>query len=106
MSAANRVEILPTAEQVVQWIIDHPDLTSDEDIKGAFNRMLSSNVDSDNESTSSENLNLPFLSQQDKQAKFAKRDDFKSGDQYATYVRTHICPGQFVFSFISRATNE
>lgn len=94
---ANRVEILPTAEQVVQWIIDHPDSIVDEDTKGALNKINSFNVvsiDSDNESTCSENLNSSSLSQQ--QAKFAKRDDFKSGDQYAIYVRSHICPGMLV----------
>lgn len=97
---ANRVEILPTAEQVVQWIIDHPESIVDEDSKGTLNKINSFNVvtaiDSDNESTCSENLNSSSLSQQDKQAKFAKRDDFKSGDQYAIYVRSHICPGMFV----------
>lgn len=84
----------------MQWIIDHPESIVDEDSKGALNKINSSNItsgmDSDNDSTCSENLNSSSLSQQDKQAKFAKRDDFKSGDQYAIYVRGHICPGMLV----------
>lgn len=100
LPTANRVEILPTTEQVVQWIIDHPEAIVDEDSKGMLNKINSFNVvstiDSDNESTCSENLNSSSLSQQEKQMKFAKRDDFKSGDQYAIYVRSHICPGMLV----------
>lgn len=96
----NRVEILPTAEQVVQWIIDHPESIVDEDSKGALNKINSSNmvsgVDSDNESTCSENLNSSSLSHQDKQSKFARREDFKGNDQYALYVRSQICPGMLV----------
>ncbi|CRL02239.1 CLUMA_CG015120, isoform A [Clunio marinus] len=94
----NRVEILPTAEQVVQWIIDHPESVMDEDSKGTLNKINSFNVvttiDSDNESTSSENLNSSSFNQQ--QTRFARRDDFKNGDQYAIYVRSHICPGMLV----------
>lgn len=95
----NRVEILPTAEQVVQWIIEHPETIVDEDSKETLNKINSGNVaafDSDNESTCSENLNSSSLSQQEKQVKFAKRDDFKVADQYAVYVRSHICPGMIV----------
>lgn len=95
----NRVEVLPTAEQVVQWIIDHPETIVDEDSKDTLNKINSGNVapvDSDNESTCSENLNSSSLSQQEKQVKFAKRDDFKIADQYAVYVRSHICAGMIV----------
>lgn len=99
-STANRVEILPTPEQVVQWIIDHPESIVDEDSKGALNKLNSFNVattiDSDNDSTCSENLNSSSLSQHEKQAKYAKRDDFKNADQYAIYVRGHIVPGMIV----------
>lgn len=99
--SANRVEILPTTEQVVQWIIDHPESNMDEDSKETLNKINSGNAisgaDSDNESTCSENLNSSSLSQQDKQGtKFARREDFKSADQYAIYVRGHICPGMLV----------
>jgi E3 ubiquitin-protein ligase HERC2 len=93
---ANRVEMLPTTEQVVQWIIDHPESIVDEDVKGTLNKINSFNVattiDSDNESVCSENLNSSSVSQ----TKFAKRDDFKSADQYAIYVRSHIVPGMIV----------
>ncbi|KAG5682896.1 hypothetical protein PVAND_012214 [Polypedilum vanderplanki] len=96
----NRVEILPTAEQVVQWIIDHPESIVDEDSKCVLNKINSFNVasaiDSDNDSTCSENLNSSSLSQHDKPAKYAKRDDFKNSDQYAIYVRSHIVPGMIV----------
>lgn len=95
----NRVEVLPTAEQVVQWIIDHPESIVDEDSKETLNKINSGNVaavDSDNESTCSENLNSSSLSQQEKQTKFARRDDFKIADQYAVYVRSHICAGMIV----------
>lgn len=101
----NRVEILPTAEQVVQWIIDHPELIVDEsDSKGALNKINSFNVssggggvDSDNDSTCSENLNSSSQTQhQQNHTKYAKRDDFKNADQYAMYVRSHIVPGMMV----------
>lgn len=107
------VEILPTAEQVVQWIIDHPELIMDEnDTKGALNKINSFNVtgggggggaiDSDNDSTCSENLNSSSHQQQQQHqnnqqnAKYAKRDDFKNADQYAMYVRSHIVAGMIV----------
>lgn len=51
--------------------------------------------DSDNESSYFEKLSSTSLSQE-RQAKFAKRDDFKSADQYAMYVRGHICAGMVV----------
>lgn len=96
----NRVEILPTAEQVVQWIIDHPELIMDEDTKGTLNKINSFNVasaiDSDNDSTCSENLNSSSHNQSQQHAKYAKRDDFKNADQYAMYVRSHIVPGTIV----------
>jgi E3 ubiquitin-protein ligase HERC2 len=96
----NRVEILPSAEHVLSWIIEHPDSIQDEETKGTLNKINSFNVasaiDSDNESTCSENLNSSSISQQDKQVKFAKREDFKSADQYAIYIRSHICPGMTV----------
>lgn len=96
----NRVEILPTPEQVVQWIIDHPESIVDEDAKGALNKInsfnVASTVDSDNDSTCSENLNSSSISQHDRQTKYARRDDFKNADQYANYVRSHISPGMIV----------
>ncbi|XP_049295397.1 probable E3 ubiquitin-protein ligase HERC2 [Anopheles funestus] len=101
----------PTAEQIIQWILEHPELTAslglgtggksgdgeqhDHDLRGH----------SDTESVSSDTMD-GGSSQQDYQqhhqqnsgsgAMYKSREDFKSTDQYAMYVRGIICPGMLV----------
>uniref|UniRef100_A0A182S6U0 DOC domain-containing protein n=1 Tax=Anopheles maculatus TaxID=74869 RepID=A0A182S6U0_9DIPT len=104
----------PTAEQIIQWILEHPELTAslglssggksgdgeqhDHDLRGGH---------SDTESVSSDTMD-GGSSQQDYQQQhhhhqnsgsgtmYKSREDFKSTDQYAMYVRGLICPGMLV----------
>ncbi|EAL38855.3 AGAP011823-PA, partial [Anopheles gambiae str. PEST] len=102
----------PTAEQIIQWILEHPELTAslglgsggkqgdgeqhDHDLRGH----------SDTESVSSDTMD-GASSQHDYQQQhphhgggpgtlYKAREDFKSADQYAMYVRGIICPGMLV----------
>lgn len=95
------MEVTPTADQIVQWIIDHPEIAQADMSKTALNELnsLSMNeVQSDSEN--SENLDgasggYPSYTG-DSQKRFANRDDFKTADQYAMYVRSQIVPGTLV----------
>ncbi|XP_058055381.1 probable E3 ubiquitin-protein ligase HERC2 [Anopheles bellator] len=95
----------PTAEQVVQWILEHPDVTASLGLseKCTEHDHHDRTVHSDTESVSSDTME--GSSQQDcatglasatagTQYKF--REDFKSADLYAMYVRGLVCPGMLV----------
>uniref|UniRef100_A0A182QWD0 HECT-type E3 ubiquitin transferase n=1 Tax=Anopheles farauti TaxID=69004 RepID=A0A182QWD0_9DIPT len=80
----------PTAEQIIQWILEHPDLTanlggekSDSEHHEHDDRFLRH---SDTESVSSDTMDTTYKC----------RDEFKSADQYAMYVRGLIAPGMVV----------
>uniref|UniRef100_A0A182IU73 HECT-type E3 ubiquitin transferase n=1 Tax=Anopheles atroparvus TaxID=41427 RepID=A0A182IU73_ANOAO len=93
----------PTAEQIIQWILEHPDLTA------GFGGGKSGDQDhdhdhrgqSDTESVSSDTMEgssqHDYHHQQQQQGTAYKcREDFKSADQYAMYVRGIIAPGMVV----------
>ncbi|XP_039436955.1 probable E3 ubiquitin-protein ligase HERC2 isoform X1 [Culex pipiens pallens] len=83
--------IKPTAEQVVQWILEHPDVTANLGGKGDDN-----DAHSDTESVSSDTMDGGSSLHDSQQVVYKSRDDFKSADQYAIYVRGLICPGMLV----------
>ncbi|XP_065082582.1 probable E3 ubiquitin-protein ligase HERC2 [Ochlerotatus camptorhynchus] len=81
----------PTAEQVVQWILEHPDVTANLGGKGDDNDAYS-----DTESASSDTMDGGSSMHDSQHVAFKMREDFKSTDQYAMYVRGLICPGMLV----------
>ncbi|XP_058836150.1 probable E3 ubiquitin-protein ligase HERC2 isoform X2 [Topomyia yanbarensis] len=83
--------IKPTAEQVVQWILEHPDVTANLGGKGDDN-----DAHSDTESVSSDTMEGGSSVQDSQAVTYKLREDFKSTDQYAMYVRGFICPGMLV----------
>ncbi|XP_058465564.1 probable E3 ubiquitin-protein ligase HERC2 [Malaya genurostris] len=83
--------IKPTAEQVVQWILEHPDVTANLGGKGDDN-----DAHSDTESVSSDTMEGGSSVHDSQGVTYKQREDFKSVDQYAMYVRGFICPGMLV----------
>ncbi|XP_055600343.1 probable E3 ubiquitin-protein ligase HERC2 isoform X2 [Uranotaenia lowii] len=83
--------VKPTAEQVVQWILEHPDVTANLGGKSEDN-----DAHSDTESVSSDTMEGGSSIQDSQHVVYKMREDFKSADQYAMYVRGLICPGMLV----------
>ncbi|XP_053688822.1 probable E3 ubiquitin-protein ligase HERC2 isoform X2 [Sabethes cyaneus] len=83
--------IRPTAEQVVQWILEHPDVTANLGGKGDDN-----DAHSDTESVSSDTMEGSSSLHDSQHVIYKLRDDFKTADQYAMYVRGFICTGMLV----------
>ncbi|ETN64680.1 hect E3 ubiquitin ligase [Anopheles darlingi] len=90
----------PTAEQVVQWILEHPDVTANLGLSEKcteHDHDRAGGAHSDTESVSSDTME--GSSQQDCMAGYVPykcREDFKSADLYAMYVRGLVCPGMLV----------
>lgn len=98
MSVAGQQEIQPVVGRIVEWIIEHPDECAAHNID--VNRPNDQDADSDTDSVSttdtvegSSSVNEPGAQPA---TKYAIRDDFKSVDQYAMYVRGLVIPGMIV----------
>uniref|UniRef100_A0A1B0AIV8 HECT-type E3 ubiquitin transferase n=1 Tax=Glossina pallidipes TaxID=7398 RepID=A0A1B0AIV8_GLOPL len=107
-------DIIPTPEQIVQWILEHPDICNNtidpidyndpSELETNTNAMMANKVpllqdretDSDNESLDSSSDTVEGSSMQDQSVKFESRKDFQSADQYAMYVRGLVTPGMIV----------
>ncbi|XP_053679051.1 probable E3 ubiquitin-protein ligase HERC2 [Anopheles nili] len=97
----------PTAEQIIQWILEHPDLTASVGL-GSLGKSRDApdfndpdqRGHSDTESVSSDTIEGGSLQHDyhhhQASATYKCRQDFKSADQYAMYVRGIICPGMLV----------
>ncbi|XP_037823677.1 probable E3 ubiquitin-protein ligase HERC2 [Lucilia sericata] len=108
----------PTPEQIVQWILEHPDICNNTIDPGDYNdpteimghstsdaslpqqQKLSSlqdpECDIDNESVDTSSDTVEGSSIQDQPFKYETRQDFQTADQYAMYVRGLVCPGMIV----------
>ncbi|XP_042876756.1 E3 ubiquitin-protein ligase HERC2-like isoform X6 [Penaeus japonicus] len=84
-------EVTPSPESLVVWLIEHADLTlSDSDSAPDV-------LDSDADSLTDEfNDEPPLLESSPVVEVYRKRSEFTSNDEYAMYVRDHICPGMTV----------
>ncbi|XP_037935505.1 probable E3 ubiquitin-protein ligase HERC2 [Teleopsis dalmanni] len=107
-------EILPNPEQVIQWILEHPDVCanvldlpdykesnlntsfSDSSLPGKARILHDSEADSDNDSIDTNSDTVGGTSLQEQSVKFETRADIQSADQYAQYVRSLVCPGMTV----------
>lgn len=80
-------ESVPTPDQIVQWILEHPEVgvpliaLADTDAPDFIDDTDTSDLES---------------SSQDQLVRFQTRDEFKSADQYAMYIRGIIRPGMIV----------
>ncbi|XP_055695916.1 probable E3 ubiquitin-protein ligase HERC2 [Lutzomyia longipalpis] len=89
-------DIPPNADQVVLWLFEHDTTMSTSGTEGATSiDYLTVNTESDTESAVSDTQDWSSITQ-DVPTKYALREDFKTADQYAIYVRGHICPGMTV----------
>ncbi|XP_075155337.1 E3 ubiquitin-protein ligase HERC2 [Haematobia irritans] len=108
----------PTPEQIVQWILEHPDICNNTIDPTDYNdpaelvghssaetslpnvptkeAIQDPECDSDNESVDSSSDTVEGSSVQDQQFKYETRKDFQTADQYAMYVRGIVCPGMVV----------
>ncbi|XP_065364219.1 probable E3 ubiquitin-protein ligase HERC2 [Calliphora vicina] len=108
----------PTPEQIVQWILEHPDICnntidpvdyndpieimghSSSDASLPQQQKLTSlqdpECDIDNESVDTSSDTVEGSSIQDQPFKYESRLDFETADQYAMYVRGLVCPGMIV----------
>uniref|UniRef100_W8AHF9 HECT-type E3 ubiquitin transferase n=1 Tax=Ceratitis capitata TaxID=7213 RepID=W8AHF9_CERCA len=118
---AMQPDILLTPEQIVQWILEHPDVcantidttdylepplvggnsaatgsSSDTSLQSKLQTMHDPEADSDNESSESSSDTVEGSSLHEQFVKFETRKDFPSVDQYALYVRGLVCPGMLV----------
>lgn len=86
-------DVTPTAEQIIQWILEHPDLCPPLAGPSGYTpaQIPENNFDSDSESVTSEQEELNT-----NQLRYYTRDSFKSVDQYAMYIRGVVCPGMSV----------
>ncbi|KAI8034196.1 hypothetical protein M5D96_013047 [Drosophila gunungcola] len=110
-----QAEIMPTPEQIVQWILEHPDVCANTIEEDTLPLTASSShdpeADSDNEcpsssastsSTSSSDTveGQPVAAMVSEAAapplKFQTRKDFQTADLYALYVRGLVRPGMTV----------
>ncbi|XP_036675839.2 probable E3 ubiquitin-protein ligase HERC2 [Drosophila suzukii] len=112
-----QAEIMPTPEQIVQWILEHPDVcanTIEEDTLplASSNSSHDPEADSDNECPSSDSTTSSSSSSSSSsdtvegqpvaasaaslQIKFQTRKDFQTADLYALYVRGLVRPGMTV----------
>ncbi|XP_019845780.2 probable E3 ubiquitin-protein ligase HERC2 [Bactrocera dorsalis] len=114
-------EVIPTPEQIVQWILEHPDVcantidatdylepplvggsvpaagsSSDTSLQAKLQTLHDPEADSDNESLDSSSDTVEGSSIHEQLVKFETRKDFPSADQYALYVRGLVCPGMLV----------
>ncbi|XP_054728194.1 probable E3 ubiquitin-protein ligase HERC2 [Anastrepha obliqua] len=114
-------EVIPTPEQIVQWILEHPDVcantidatdylepplvggggavggsSSDTSLQSKLQTLHDPEADSDNESLDSSSDTVEGSSIHEQLVKFETRKDFPSADQYAQYVRGLVCPGMLV----------
>uniref|UniRef100_A0A6B2EBN7 HECT-type E3 ubiquitin transferase n=1 Tax=Phlebotomus kandelakii TaxID=1109342 RepID=A0A6B2EBN7_9DIPT len=86
----------PTADQVVLWLFEHDSATSGAGTEGAASiDYLAVNNESDTESAVSDTQDWSSTTQ-DAPARYALREDFKTADQYAIYVRGNVSPGMTV----------
>ncbi|GAB0100562.1 Probable E3 ubiquitin-protein ligase HERC2 [Sergentomyia squamirostris] len=89
-------EIPPTADQVVLWLFEHDAAVNASVNEGATSMdYLAINNESDTESAISDTPDWSSTTQ-DAPIKYCLREDFKTSDQYAIYVRGHVCPGMTV----------
>jgi len=108
-----QAEIMPTPEQIVQWILEHPDVcanTIEEDTLPLASSASSHDpeADSDNECPSSNSTTSSSTSSDTVEGqpmavsgpappvKFESRKDFQTADLYALYVRGLVRPGMTV----------
>ncbi|KFB50142.1 hypothetical protein ZHAS_00018200 [Anopheles sinensis] len=99
----------PTAEQIIQWILEHPDVTAG--LGGGKSGgdqgehdLVDHRGQSDTESVSSDTMEGSSQHDYHQQgaagggggSAYKSREDFKSADQYAMYVRGIIAPGMLV----------
>lgn len=85
----------PVVGRIVEWIIEHPDECAA--VNAEANRQNEHDVDSDTDSMSTNDTVENSLSMNETSTtKYALRDDFKSADQYAMYVRGLVHSGMSV----------
>lgn len=89
-------EVAPVVGRIVEWIIEHPDECAAVNAAES-NRLSEHDVDSDTDSMSTNDTVENSLSMNEaSNTKYALRDDFKSADQYAMYVRGLVHSGMSV----------
>ncbi|XP_033150467.1 LOW QUALITY PROTEIN: probable E3 ubiquitin-protein ligase HERC2 [Drosophila busckii] len=104
-----QAELVATPEQIVQWILEHPDVCAntiepeEEDLQQTQSPMRSSSSQSCGSDSSSDSSarQLPDAdgdaeAETDSTDKYLKRADFSTPDQYALYVRGLVQPGMLV----------
>uniref|UniRef100_T1IYS2 HECT-type E3 ubiquitin transferase n=1 Tax=Strigamia maritima TaxID=126957 RepID=T1IYS2_STRMM len=93
-SLSGSLEMAPSPESIVGWLLEHPDQVADlSDSESVF----SLNGCSDSESTCNNGEDLDTTVDDGFQDEyFRKRSDFQTNDDYAAYVREHIQPGMIV----------
>lgn len=79
----------PNIDQIVQWILEHPDQCPP--LQNAAKSNDLNGGDSDSDCGSIDTVECFFVSD-----KYATRDDFQTADAYAQYVREKIVPGMTV----------
>lgn len=89
--------IPPNAEQVVQWILEHPDQCPDAGGASTRANLNDFDADSDSDSASTDTVEeSPAGATAASDARYSLWSDFKSPDQYAMYVRGLVVPGMIV----------
>lgn len=85
-------EVTPTADQIVQWILEHPKVETESlmAMTGAGGTGDATDFIDDTDVSDLES------SSQEQPVRFQTRDEFKSADQYALYIRGIIRPGMIV----------
>lgn len=89
--------LAPNAEQVVQWILEHPDQCPTGATSARRSNLNDFDADSDSDSASTDTVEeSPPVGATNSDTKYALWSDFKSPDQYAMYVRGLVVPGMIV----------
>lgn len=87
-AVTNQSDIHPNVDQIVQWILEHPDQCPPLQNASKQNDL---NGDSDSDCGSIDTVEC-FCAND----KYATRDDFPTADAYAQYIREKIVPGMTV----------
>ncbi|KAI8124136.1 putative E3 ubiquitin-protein ligase HERC2 [Lucilia cuprina] len=87
----------PTPEQIVQWILEHPDICNNTIDPGDYNDPTEIMGHSTSDASLPQQQKLSSLQDPEYQPfKYETRQDFQTADQYAMYVRGLVCPGMIV----------
>ncbi len=88
-SQSENISNLPNVDQIVQWILEHPDQCPP--LQNA-SKQSDLNGDSDSDCGSIDTVECFYVNND----KYATRDDFPNADAYAQYIREKIVPGMLV----------